>query len=56
VAAPALARRPVAAFASVVADGALDLAVLAAREAEALGAVWPDEPPWLCATSRRDLR
>jgi NTE family protein len=47
---------PVSAVASVIPDGTLDLAEHAGAIEEVLGSRWPDDPLWVCAVRRRDLR
>jgi NTE family protein len=46
---------PVAAVVAVMADGRLDLAELASG-ADAIGDGWPEQPLWICAVRRHDLR
>jgi NTE family protein len=47
---------PLAALASVIPDGSLDLAEHAAGIEAVLGDRWPDDDLWLCTVRQRDLR
>jgi NTE family protein len=47
---------PLAALASVLPDGSLDLAEHATMIERVLGADWPNEDLWLCTVRQRDLR
>ena len=47
---------PVSAIASMIPDGTLDLVEHASAIDEILGSRWPDDPTWICAVRRRDLR
>jgi NTE family protein len=47
---------PVAAVASVIPDGTLDLVEHTSALDELLGSRWPDDPLWLCVVRRHDLR
>ena len=47
---------PVTAVASIIPDGTLDLVEHASAIDEILGSRWPDDPTWICAVRRRDLR
>jgi NTE family protein len=45
-----------ATLASIVADGALDLAIESLGGIEAIGTAWPPDDLWICAVRQRDLR
>jgi NTE family protein len=47
---------PIAALASVLPDGSLDLAEHATAIERVLGAEWPNDDPWLCTVRQNDLR
>ena len=47
---------PIAAVASVIPDGTLDMVEHASALDEILGSRWPDEATWICAVRQRDLR
>lgn len=47
---------PVAALASVLPDGSLDLAKHATAIATVLGGAWPQDDLWICAVRQHDLR
>jgi NTE family protein len=47
---------PVLALGAHVADGTVDLLAHSAEHAVAIGDEWPEQPLWLCAVRRTDLR